>query len=109
MPMIDTDLLKPASDAVQAVFQAWYDAGQYQSRVDSVVSRRRVWATLEGQSLRSVAMSFENVEQVVEELTPGAANRRLRDGWVLLAVVPGYDHINAQPVACYVLGLLAEE
>ncbi len=28
MPMIDTDLIKPASDAVQKAFREWHEAGQ---------------------------------------------------------------------------------
>ena len=36
-------------------------------------------------------MPFENVEEVVEERTQEAANKRLADGWTLLAVVPGFD------------------
>ncbi|MHC2144815.1 hypothetical protein [Pseudomonas sp. 210_17 TE3656] len=34
MPMIDTDQLKPASEDVQAAYQAWHEAGQYQHRVE---------------------------------------------------------------------------
>jgi hypothetical protein len=36
-------------------------------------------------------MPFENVEEVAEERTQEAANKRLADGWTLLAVVPGFD------------------
>lgn len=53
-------------------------------------------------------MQINEAVEVVEELHTAQANRRLADGWTLLAVVPGYDHLNAQAVACYVLGRPAE-
>lgn len=53
-------------------------------------------------------MQINEVVEVVEELHAAQANRRLADGWKLLAVVPGYDHHNAQAVACYVLGRPAD-
>lgn len=36
-------------------------------------------------------MPFENVEEVAQERTQEAANKRLAEGWTLLAVVPGFD------------------
>ena len=33
MPMIDTDQLKPSSDAVQNAFNEWWDAGQELARL----------------------------------------------------------------------------
>lgn len=36
-------------------------------------------------------MQFENVEEVAEERTQESANKRLAEGWTLLAVVPGFD------------------
>jgi len=41
-------------------------------------------------------MQTNETVEVVEELHPARANQRLADGWTLLAVVPGYDHHNAQ-------------
>ncbi|MEZ1324788.1 hypothetical protein QIW46_25930 [Pseudomonas fluorescens] len=54
-------------------------------------------------------MQINDAAEVVEELGAARANRRLAEGWKLLAVVPGYDHINTQAVACYVLGKPAPE
>lgn len=47
-------------------------------------------------------MSFENVEEVVEERAQETANKRLADGWTLLAVVPGFDQGRAY--TSFVLG-----
>lgn len=47
-------------------------------------------------------MPFENVEEVTEERTQEAANKRLADGWTLLAVVPGFDQGSAY--TSFVLG-----
>jgi hypothetical protein len=33
------------------------------------------------------------------------ANALIAEGWSLLAIVPGYDHRQAQPATCYVLGM----
>jgi hypothetical protein len=49
-------------------------------------------------------MQINDAVEVTEELDAAQANRRLAEGWTLLAVVPGYDHRNAQAVPCYVLG-----
>ncbi|AQW69997.1 MULTISPECIES: hypothetical protein [Pseudomonas] len=49
-------------------------------------------------------MSFENVEEVVEERDPVSVNKRLAEGWSLLAIVPGFDATNSQAFTCYVLG-----
>ncbi|WP_285354613.1 hypothetical protein [Pseudomonas sp. lyk4-R2A-10] len=54
-------------------------------------------------------MLTSEVIEVVEELGASRANQRLAEGWKLLAVVPGYNHINTQAVACYVLGKSAPE
>jgi hypothetical protein len=53
-------------------------------------------------------MQMNEAVEVVEELHTAQVNQRLADGWTLLAVVPGYDHYNAQAVACYVLGRPAD-
>ncbi|UST93743.1 hypothetical protein [Pseudomonas siliginis] len=53
-------------------------------------------------------MQINEAVEVVEELHPARTNHRLAGGWTLLAVVPGYDHYNAQAVACNVLGKPAE-
>lgn len=34
-------------------------------------------------------MVFKNVEHVLEEHDPVSSNKRLADGWTLLAIVPG--------------------
>ncbi|CAH0297221.1 hypothetical protein SRABI130_04554 [Pseudomonas sp. Bi130] len=49
-------------------------------------------------------MQISEAVEVMEELDAARANQRLAEGWKLLAVVPGYDHRQAQSVACYVLG-----
>ncbi|MDH0759345.1 MULTISPECIES: hypothetical protein [Pseudomonas] len=49
-------------------------------------------------------MSFENVEQVLEERDSELANKRLAEGWTLLAILPGFEPINGQVCTCYVLG-----
>lgn len=49
-------------------------------------------------------MPFENVEEVVEERDTGSVNRRLAEGWTLLAIVPGFDPQIGQGITCYVLG-----
>lgn len=54
-------------------------------------------------------MPFENVEQVLEERDPASANKRLAEGWTLLAVVPGFDPRNGQGFTCYVLGKVVSE
>lgn len=54
-------------------------------------------------------MQITEAVEVSEELSATQANRRLAEGWTLLAVVPGYDHLNAQAVACYALGRPAEK
>jgi len=54
-------------------------------------------------------MSFENVEEVVEERDPVSVNNRLAEGWSLLAIVPGCDATNSQAFTCYVLGKVVSE
>lgn len=54
-------------------------------------------------------MPFEDVEQVLEERDPASVNKRLAEGWILLAIVPGFDPINGQIFTCYVLGKVANE
>lgn len=54
-------------------------------------------------------MSFENVEEVLEERDPVSVNKRLAEGWSLLAIVPGFDVINGQAFTCYVLGKVISE
>ncbi len=49
-------------------------------------------------------MSFENVEEVVEERDPISVNKRITDGWSLLAIVPGFDPARGHAFTCYVLG-----
>lgn len=53
-------------------------------------------------------MQINEAVEVVEELSAERANQRLTEGWTLLAVVPGYDHRQAQAAACYVLGKPAQ-
>lgn len=54
-------------------------------------------------------MSFENVEEVVEERDPISVNQRLAGGWSLLAIVPGFDADSGQAFTCYVLGKVVGE
>ncbi|MFG0400720.1 hypothetical protein [Pseudomonas sp. zjy_11] len=49
-------------------------------------------------------MSFENVEEVVEERDPVSVNKRLAEGWSLLAIASGFDATKSQAFTCYVLG-----
>ena len=44
-------------------------------------------------------MQMSDAVEVVEELNIDRVNQRLADGWTLLAVVPGYDHRQAQAQA----------
>ncbi|AYF49814.1 hypothetical protein DXV65_20325 [Pseudomonas fluorescens] len=54
-------------------------------------------------------MPFENVEQVLEERDPASVNKRLAEGWTLLAIVPGFDPVNGQGFTCYVMGKVVSE
>lgn len=49
-------------------------------------------------------MQFENVEEVAEEIAPAAVNKRLAEGWTLLAVTPGFNPHADQAYTLYVLG-----
>lgn len=49
-------------------------------------------------------MSYENVEEVVEEHDPVSANKRIAEGWSLLTIVPGFNPATGQAYTCYVLG-----
>jgi hypothetical protein len=44
--------------------------------------------------------------KILREITDvNRANALIAEGWSLLAIVPGYDHRQAQPATCYVLGM----
>jgi hypothetical protein len=53
-------------------------------------------------------MQLSDAIIVREEISVAQVNQLLREGWKVLAVVPGYDHMQAQPAACYILGMEGE-
>lgn len=52
-------------------------------------------------------MQLSDANQVIEALSANDANRKIREGWVLLTVV-ATTHPSGEIHPCYVLGKIAE-
>ncbi len=52
-------------------------------------------------------MPFDKIKEIVEVCDPELVNKRLAEGWILLAVLSGLGTESATGTACYVLAKLA--
>lgn len=54
-------------------------------------------------------MLFDKIKEIVEVCDPELVNKRLAEGWILLAVLSGLESESCAGAACYVLAKLATD